>query len=220
MSSDALGRAVVALIAALIVALIAALMVVLIRQDSSSDEATTETTATVIVREEAGPDVVAAGEDPAAGAVTDTVASDPARRGYPLIFAPVNDSGVTGTGAVTPGPGGRLTVVFGVEGLTPDAAHPQAIHEPRGQAADIRCPTPDDDADGDGVLTLRESQAAYGPARLDLRPYPVAEDGRVEFKAEYVVPRELQPLTDGAVVIYGAGVGAALPVACALITPG
>lgn len=218
MGPDRVGRAVVALVAVLAVVLAIVLVVLAARGDGPDPPDDAGAT----VGEPEGLTEVGAGED-GAGLVTDTVASDAARGGYPLIFQPLNGSGITGTGAVTPGPGGRLTVVFGLEGLTPDVAHAQALHEPGGQAADIRCPTADDDADRDGMLSAREAEAAYGPVRLDLTPYPRAVGGRVEFRGVYVVPRSRRPLIDGAVVIHAAMAGAAepdVPVACALIIPG
>ncbi|HYI62900.1 MAG TPA: hypothetical protein VEW93_13985 [Acidimicrobiales bacterium] len=77
-----------------------------------------------------------------------------------------NGSGAAATATVTLR-SGEMTVEIQGRGFTPgEAPHAQHIHGVLGQ--DSACPTAEQDADGDGIVTTSEGQATYGPILVSL----------------------------------------------------
>ena len=77
-----------------------------------------------------------------------------------------NGSGATATATVTLS-SGEMTVAIEGTGFTPgEAPHAQHVHGVLG--ADSACPTAEQDANGDGIVTTSEGQATYGPILVSL----------------------------------------------------
>jgi hypothetical protein len=95
---------------------------------------------------------------PAAAAVlaaTPTAAA--AAQSYEVRLAPVNDSGATGTAILTVTEGGGLRAKVSARGLVPGVAHALHVHGDVTGRKDHRCPGPDRDANGDGIVNTLES---------------------------------------------------------------
>lgn len=78
----------------------------------------------------------------------------------------LNDSGASGT-AMLSVQGTRLTVKIEAQGLVPNAPHAQHLHGST-EGRDFHCPTPDDDKDGDGIVSTPEGVPSYGNVQIAL----------------------------------------------------
>lgn len=175
----------------------------------------------------AGALLAACGDDEPTGgqAATDTAAATTdggamEQQGFDAHLEPLNDSGVEGR-AILSQLGSRLRIQITAEGLVPRREHPQHIHRLESGAAGS-CPTEADDADGDGIVSLDESLASYGPVALELEPFPRAgREGDASFQGTFELDPDLEPLTDRVVVLHGLGRGSgydpSVPVACGRI---
>lgn len=105
----------------------------------------------------------------ASGLVLATGAPVLAQTGEQVLQADLteqNDSGATATATVTLRDG-EMTVAIHGQGFTPgESPHAQHIHGVLGE--DSACPTPAQDADGDGIVTTSEGQVTYGPILVSL----------------------------------------------------
>jgi hypothetical protein len=121
----------------------------------------------------------------------------------------LNDSGASGKATVILKDGEIDRIQVRARGLTPDAPHAQHIHY--GEDALNECPTLAQDTNDDGRLNTVEGVPAYGPVALSLTTsgdtspasvlavsrYPVAEDGRINYRRSNIA------FTD----VAGAGAG-------------
>jgi len=140
---------------------------------------------------------------------------------YMVNLESLNDSGVTGTAWITVTDGKYLTVEIEATGLEPGKPHPQHIHGlNKPPAKNSTCPTPEADADGDGIVSVGEGLPYYGPIILPLIPFDlVDEDGNLSYFGTFTIrPNEFQPLHKRTVVLHGLTVGdtyvPSTPVAC------
>jgi hypothetical protein len=78
-----------------------------------------------------------------------------------------NNSGVTGTATLTATDSGALRVVIDARGQVPGLPHAQHIHGAMG-GGHFMCPSPENDTDGDGLLTNEEASGEYGKVFLAL----------------------------------------------------
>ena len=82
------------------------------------------------------------------------------------------------------------------------------------------CPTPDADANGDGIVDVGEGLPNYGPVILPLVPFTLVDgDGNLSYYATFTIrPNELQPLHKRTVVLHGLTIDGtyvpSTPVAC------
>jgi len=95
--------------------------------------------------------------------LTMTAASAADQTSYQADLGSTNDSGVTGTAMVTLD-GDQATVQIEASGLLPGSPHAQHIHI--GGAG--TCPTPANDKDGDGFVSVTEAAANYGAIAVSL----------------------------------------------------
>lgn len=127
----------------------------------------------------------------------------------------LNGSGVEGK-AVLILKGDTLKVKIHARGLEPNALHPQHIHGLTG-TANATCP-PASAAGPDGVLSLVDGLPFYGGVLVGLEPFPMAENGTINYHQSFIVDGDLLDLSDEAIVLHGGFVGteyvATLPVAC------
>ncbi|CAN5144881.1 hypothetical protein BH24ACT10_BH24ACT10_09740 [soil metagenome] len=127
----------------------------------------------------------------------------------------LNDSGVTGK-AVLVLKDGTLRVKLHARDLVPDMLHPQHIHGLAG-STNATCPPPSAAGD-DGILTLGDGLPFYGPVLLPLTPFPMADNGKINYHETFSVDGDLADLSDEAIVVHGGYVDgeyvATLPVAC------
>lgn len=125
------------------------------------------------------------------------------------------------------GSGGQVTVeVFDqrtaivtieAEGMTPDAPHAQHFHGELGVVAE--CPTPANDTDGDGFVSVVEGVPAYGSIKASLTTegdtspdsglaverFPVSEDGTYSYRRVFDIPQDVADNVGNlAVVLHGA----------------
>ena len=145
---------------------------------------------------------------------------------FHFMLAPLNGSGVSGSGTVTLDDG-MLNVTFEAAGLEANQTHVHHIHgQPEFQQS--LCPTPEAAGD-DGVLRLEEGLPIYGQVMLDLAPgSEVGDDGTATFNQTFDladVDREFtaENLPAHVVILHGMTVEGEydpfLPVACAAILP-
>jgi len=132
-----------------------------------------------------------------------------------------NNSGVTGTAALTATDAGELRVVIDARGHVPGLPHAQHIHGSTG-GGHYMCPSAKNDADGDGLLTNEEAAGEYGDVFLALTTQgdtstdsglavdrmPVADkSGRIHYErtisADELPDRLLQQLSQVHVVQHG-----------------
>ncbi|MFR9676280.1 hypothetical protein [Streptomyces sp. TR06-5] len=78
----------------------------------------------------------------------------------------LSDSGASGTAFLTLD-GNDLTVKVEAEGLTPNSPHAQHLHGST-EGKDFRCPTPDADKNGDGIVSTPEGIPSYGGIMISL----------------------------------------------------
>lgn len=110
----------------------------------------------------------------------------------------LNGSGGSGT-AVVLDKGAQLRVNVSVSGLL-DATHLQHIHGFTDSTV-ASCPTADDDADGDGFVSLLEGAPDYGGILVNLMP---TESGSYEFSRTF--ENSIDDIADKHVVVHGVDV--------------
>lgn len=139
---------------------------------------------------------------------------------YRVTLEELNGSGVhaTATLRVT---SEELIVNLNAVGFASGQVHPQHIHG--FAAAESVCPTAAQDTDGDGIITIGEGAAAFGPVQVDLRPYPTPDNpaGANHYTRAFDladVPFAPSDLPQKTMVLHGLFVDgayvASLPVAC------
>lgn len=138
---------------------------------------------------------------------------------YKVDLDPLNESGVDGK-AVLVLRDGTLRVNLHARGLVPGMLHPQHIHGLDG-SENATCP-PASAAGDDGVLTIGEGMPFYGPVLQPLMPFPMADNGTVNYHETFEVSGDLSDLSDEVIVLHGKFVDgeyvATLPVACGEIS--
>lgn len=134
----------------------------------------------------------------------------------------LNDSGVTGHVTVLE-KHGHIRVNLNAHGLEAGQVHLQHIHGFVG-GQEAACPTPDLDANGDGLVDIGEGAVAYGPAVITLGMDEIGGEtlsySRTFEQTNAQEPvSTLGPLADYVVVVHGLTVGdeysLTMPVACA-----
>ena len=105
----------------------------------------------------------------------------------------------TGTTKVMALPNGNVKVDIEASNLVPNAPHAQHLHDKIGPDTSS-CPTPADDADGDGIMSVLEGAPAYGgivlsltttgdfsaSSALALDRFPVADaDGNLSYSRQF-----------------------------------
>lgn len=113
----------------------------------------------------------------------------------------------------------QRTAIVTVEatGMSPDAPHAQHLHGAIGSVAE--CPTPADDTDGDGFVSVVEGVPSYGSIQASLTTegdaspasglaverYPVSADGTYSYMRVFDIPQDVADnLGNLAVVLHGA----------------
>lgn len=141
---------------------------------------------------------------------------------YTAELSMLNESGVMGTAELWLD-GDQLTVTIQASGIEPDMLHPQHIHGFTANNANATCPPMSADSNGDGLITLEEGLPFYGPVLLPLMPFPMAEDGTIDYTETFTVEGDVLPIQQNAIVLHGGTVDglyvATLPVACGAIMP-
>jgi hypothetical protein len=140
---------------------------------------------------------------------------------WEAILSPLNAhvgrGAVTGKAVLTMDGIGNLTVSLDVKGVVPGQLHPQHIH---GHGGVSTCPTPQADANGDGVVSVGEGVPDYGPVLVSLTPFQTPPSTRYEYEATFANQGALEP-ERRAIVVHGAFVNgvydASLPVACGTV---
>jgi hypothetical protein len=133
---------------------------------------------------------------------------------------PLNGSGVRGATRLLLRDG-QLSVESFVSGAAPGRVHMQHIHVPPGRS-DGRCPTRALDANGDGLVSLKEGLGSYGPPLVSLEPFPKLKTSSWNYAANLPA---LTPVTldRGVIVLHGRWVGnkydELMPIACGVIDP-
>lgn len=145
---------------------------------------------------------------------------------YTANLTPLNNSGVSGTAALTLN-NSTLNVHITATGLLPNKPHPQHIHGlfdmSSGQPIDSTTPTLAQDSNGDGVIELGEGATTYGPILVPLTSppggqvnnFPTASTGSIDFTETYDLNNsgifnksfdkdDLMPLTFREIVLHGA----------------
>src|SRR4051812_46706634 len=137
-----------------------------------------------------------------------------------ITLYPLNDSSVAGTARLSLA-GSHLYVWISLGGRIAGRTHMQHIHLMKGGGR-ARCPTPDLDRNGDGLVSLNEGLPAYGPPAVSLEPFPAPTSVRFEYSRTLRVPPGLA-LDRGVVVVHGMVVHGhyddTIPIACGEITP-
>lgn len=155
--------------------------------------------------------------------LTLVASADPGVRHFTADLDALNNSGVSGTAHLTLD-GDQLTVTIMASGLEDGAMHPQHIHG-RDVPSNATCPTPDADADGDGLVSVGEGLPSYGGVK---RPLPTQFDGDFTYTVTYSGGeldglRPLDTLQNRAIVLHGMTANGqyipSLPVACGQIWP-
>jgi hypothetical protein len=134
---------------------------------------------------------------------------------YHVELNQLNGSGVEGK-AVLILKDGVLRVHVKARGLVPGMLHPQHIHgEPGSENA--TCPPPSASGEDD-IITIGEGFPFYGGVLQPLTPFPMADEGTINYHETFMVDGDLTDLSDEAIVLHGAFVEgeyvATLPVAC------
>lgn len=113
----------------------------------------------------------------------------------------------------------QRTAIVTVEatGMSPDAPHAQHLHGAVGSVAE--CPTPANDTDGDGFVSVVEGVPSYGSIQASLTTegdaspasglaverYPVSADGTYSYMRVFDIPQDVADnLGNLAVVLHGA----------------
>jgi Cu/Zn superoxide dismutase len=146
-------------------------------------------------------------------------------RSWTADLQPLNNSGVSGWANLTLD-GDALTVTIHATGLEPDKTHAQHIHGLAENPSNRTCPTPDADANGDGIVDVGEGVPFYGPVRLGLTPFTTAPGGIIDYTQTFTDLSGLEPvntLQNRAIVLHGltidGGYVGSTPVACGQIAP-
>lgn len=151
-------------------------------------------------------------------------AADPAASVYRVDLSSLNGSGVHGTATISVRDG-ALTVVLNAVGHEVGEVHAQHIHGFTDET-DGSCPPAGFDPDGDGVLTVGEGAAFYGPVQLPLTPFPAPANrgGAISYHATFSLDDLVftpDDLVRKSMVLHGATVAGAyvgsLPVACGTV---
>ena len=133
------------------------------------------------------------------------------------LNAHVGPRAVTGKAVLTMDEEGALTVRLDVKGVVPGQLHAQHIHGHDGEAT---CPTPQADADGDGLVSVGEGVPDYGGVLVPLQPFPTPDGTRYSYMETFEGQGDLEPARR-AIVVHGAFVEGdyvvSLPVACGTI---
>jgi len=141
-------------------------------------------------------------------------------REFEAEMVQLNSSGVYADVDVKLINGKTLVVEIEASGLEPGKPHPQHIHGFNKPVARSTCPTAENDTDGDGIITVAEGAAAFGPILLPLVPFDLVDDaGQLDYQASFTInPGNLQPLGKRTVVLHGLTVNGeyipSLPIAC------
>ncbi len=139
---------------------------------------------------------------------------------YRVDLDPLNESGVDGH-AVVIEKGDTLKVIIRAKGLVPNMLHPQHIHGFVDTMQDAVCP-PMSAAGEDGLLTLVEGLPFYGPVVVPLTPFPMADNGTIEYVQTFE-DVAIEDLENFVIVLHGKFVNGeyipTLPVACGEIMP-
>lgn len=85
---------------------------------------------------------------------------------HQIDLTQLSDSGSSGTAFLSV-EGNELTVKIEAEGLTPNSPHAQHLHGST-EGKDFRCPTPEADKDGDGIVSTPEGIPSYGDIMISL----------------------------------------------------
>lgn len=142
---------------------------------------------------------------------------------HPASLTELNDSGVTGHVNVLH-KHGQVRVNLTGHGLEAGQVHAQHIHGFVDSDQEARCPTPDLDQDGDGLISFSEGLPAYGPVVITLgadhTPGQALSYSRTFTETDGGDPvAGLGSLADYVIIVHGRTVegtyDASLPVACA-----
>ena len=87
---------------------------------------------------------------------------------YSIDLAELNGSGSSGVAVLTLAEDGSLTVNIEAQGMVPGQPHAQHIHGDSSLERDFTCPTPDADANGDGIVNTVEGIPSYGEIHIAL----------------------------------------------------
>ncbi|PSL02468.1 CHRD domain-containing protein [Haloactinopolyspora alba] len=87
---------------------------------------------------------------------------------YSITMDQLNESGASGSAVITLEDNGDLTVKVEASGLVPNQPHAQHIHGNTDQSQDFVCPTPEADADGNGIVDTAEGIPSYGDIHISL----------------------------------------------------
>jgi Cu/Zn superoxide dismutase len=122
---------------------------------------------------------------------------------YTATVGTLNESGVTGTAEFTLD-GNLLLVSVEATGLEGEQMHPMHIHGHDDGTPDATCPTLDQDANQDGIISLEEGLPAYGAVLVALGMPLVGADGVLSYDAAFIVDgAALGDLSTRAFVIHG-----------------
>ena len=155
-------------------------------------------------------------------AAPDTNPSDKVAN-YPYALTAVQSSSVPGSAAsgstrITALPNGKVRVQVTADGLAPGLPHAMHLHGVAGPDADMGCPGPDADTDGDGSVSVPEGAPFYGgiiaslttmgatdaASALDLARFAVADDeGHLEYSRTFSNDSALAEAGSVQVVVHG-----------------
>lgn len=143
-------------------------------------------------------------------------------RMYTAELNALNDSGVSGMAELWLD-GDQLTVTITADGLEPNMLHRQHIHGFEDNNAPSMCPPMSADTDNDGLVEIGEGLPFYGAPQLFLMPFPMAENGSIDYTESFTVEGVVLPLQNNTIVLHGMTVDGeyvgSLPVACGKIMP-
>ena len=132
------------------------------------------------------------------------------------LNAHVGPRAVTGKAVLTMDEG-TLNVMLDVKGVVPGQLHAQHIH---GHDGESTCPTPQADADDDGLISVGEGAPDYGGVLVPLTPFQTPDGSRYMYQQTFEDQGDLEPARR-AIVVHGAFVDGeyvvSLPVACGTI---
>ena len=123
----------------------------------------------------------------------------------------LNGSGASGIATATL-EGSTLTVRIQATGLVPDLAHLRHIHggptavAGKSSVQVSKCPTPQADANGDGIISVAEGVPDYGAVLLDLGAFTTPTgsiDHTLTFQLSPTQLAALTPLDRRAIVLHG-----------------
>jgi len=144
-------------------------------------------------------------------------------REYELKLYALNDSGVSGKAEIKLVNGNEIRVSIKARGLEAGRPHPQHIHGFNAPLKDSACPDLSNDINGDGIVTINEGAAVFGPIIVPLVPFDLADvNGDLRYRASFTInPDSLLPLEKRTIVLHGMTVNGqyipSLPIACGQI---